>query len=347
MIFFNIAWMKNYNGETDVDKPKDGGTWDTKHEVCNFTNVDGRCHGFVYQTNMGPIDIERIGADPFAEIIEKVTVVWTAKHENFGTVVVGWYENAILYREIRNITNSSLHVENNVGQFYAECAIDDAVVLPERKRTFPIPRGKGGMGQHLIWYADTEVGAQTKQNLARYIREFIESRTHEATQIDHMGGGINSIGAFDPELNELVEDISRIEEADDSPTEKATLINARLGQGKFRKFLDALWNESCAVTGCTVRQVLRASHIKPWRECTNNKERLDPDNGILLSAHLDALFDRGLISFGDDGLMLVSARISVIESDRLGLPGKLKRRVTDGQKRYLAFHRDHCFEKLN
>ena len=40
MIFFNIAWMKNYNGETDVDKPKDGGIWDEKNEVCNFANIN-------------------------------------------------------------------------------------------------------------------------------------------------------------------------------------------------------------------------------------------------------------------------------------------------------------------
>lgn len=347
MIFFNIAWMKNYNGETDVDKPKDGGIWDEKNEVCNFANINGRCYGFVYPTNMGPINIDRIGADPTAEYIDGVTIVWTAKHKHFGTVVVGWYRNATVWRNARQITNSPLHLKNKVDQFYAECDFDNTILLPELERKFPIPRGKEGMGQYLIWYADSKTGSDTHKKLAKYINQTTEMRDHEATQISRMGGGITSIGAFDPELNELVEDVSRIEDADDSPSEKAALINARLGQGRFRKFLDIFWNESCAVTGCTIREVLRASHIKPWRECSNNKERLDPDNGILLSAHLDALFDKGLISFNDDGSMLISAKISKIERDRLGLPGKLNTRLTDGQKRYLAYHRDHFDAQLN
>lgn len=286
MIFFNIAWMKNYDGETEDDRPKDGGIWDEKNEVCNFANVGGRCYGFVYPANMGKIRIDKIGADLAAGQIDDVTVIWTAKHTDFGTVVVGWYRNAIVYRNAQPIINSALHIANNVELYYAECAFDDATLLPERQRTFPIPRGKDGMAQYLIWYADTKIGTQTKQKLSKYIDDVVETRTHEAAQISRVGEGINSIGAFDPALGTLFEDVTRIEESDIPSTEKVALINARLGQGKFRKHLDMFWNESCAVTGCKIREVLRASHIKPWRECAN-KERLDPDNGLLLCAHLD------------------------------------------------------------
>lgn len=340
MIFFNIAWMKSYDGQTEEDKPKDGGIWDEKNEVCNFANVDGRCYGFVYPANMGEIKIEKIGADPATEQIDNVTVVWTAKHVNFGTVVVGWYQNATVYRNAQPIDNSALHLKNNVNLFYTDCALEDATLLPERQRTFQIPRGEGGMGQYLIWYADTKIGTQTKQKLQQFIDGIVQTQADEATQISRMGGGLNSLGAFDPALGALDEDVKKIEESDVSSTEKATLISARLGQGKFRKYLDYFWDESCAVTGCSIREVLRASHIKPWRECAN-KERLDPDNGLLLCAHLDALFDKGLISFGDDGSMLVADRITEIEVDRLRLSGKLRKRLTDGQKRYLAIHRDH------
>lgn len=341
MIFFNIAWMKSYDGETEDDKPKDGGIWDEKNEVCNFANIDARCYGFVYPANMGEIKIEKISAAPAADQIGDVTVIWTAKHANFGTVIVGWYRNATVYRNAQPITNSALHVKNNVELYYAECAFDDATLLPERQRTFRIPRGKDGMGQYLIWYADTEIGAQTKQKISKYVDDVVQTRTHEAAQISRIGGGVNSLGAFDPKLETLIDDVSRIEESDNSPTEKAILINARLGQGKFRKYLDMFWSESCAVTSCSIREVLRASHIKPWRECSNNKERLDPDNGLLLCAHLDALFDKGLISFNDDGTMLVANKIAKIEIDRLGLSGKLKKRLNDGQKRYLATHRSY------
>jgi hypothetical protein len=347
MIFFNIAWMKNYDGETADDKPKDGGIWDEKNEVCNFANVNNRCYGFVYPLNLGPINIDRVSADPASEKIDDVTVIWTAKHVNFGTVVVGWYKNATLYRNPQQVKNSRQHRKNNVEVFYAECSFDDATLLPERQRTFQIPRGEGGMGQYLIWYADTKFGPETKRKLSAYIDDYVKTQKHDDAQISRMDGGASSISAFDPVFDALLEDIDKIEASDDSPTEKATLINARLGQGKFRKYLDMFWSESCAVTGCNIREVLRASHIKPWRECSNNKERLDPDNGLLLCAHLDALFDKGLISFSDAGAMLVAKNIAQIEVTRLGLSGNLKKRLNDGQKRYLATHRERFHDRLN
>jgi HNH endonuclease len=347
MIFLNIAWMKNYDGETDDDKPIDGGIWDEKNEVCNFANVNSRCYGFVYPKNLGPINIDRIGADPTSEKIHDVTVIWTAKHDNFGTVVVGWYNNATLYRNPQQVKNSPQHHKNNVEVFYAECSFDDATLLPERQRTFQIPRGEGGMGQYLIWYADNKSGPQTKQKLSKYIDEYLKTQKLDTSQISRMGGGVNSIGAFDPAFDALIEDVAKIENADDSPTEKATLIKARLGQGKFRKYLDMFWNESCAVTGCNIRAILRASHIKAWRECINNKERLDPDNGLLLCAHLDALFDKGLISFSDTGAMLVSKNVPDIEITRLGLTGSITKRLNDGQKRYLATHRERFHNIMN
>lgn len=87
-------------------------------------------------------------------------------------------------------------------------------------------------------------------------------------------------------------------------TEKDQLYKARLGQGQFRSQLDQKWG-GCCITGCKVRQVLRASHIKPWRHC-DNQERLDADNGLLLIANIDALFDSGLISFDENGYLIHS-----------------------------------------
>ena len=340
MIFFNIAWMENYNGETDADKPKDGGNWEEKSEICNFADVEGRCYGFVFPANMGAINIDKIGADPTDELIDGVTIVWTAKRANFGTVVVGWFQNAIVHRNVQLIENSPLHDKNNVNQYYAECYFKNATLLKPAQRTFKIPRGEGGMGQYLIWYADTKLGTQTKDRIEKYIAETTETLALESSQIARVGQGIKSIGAFDPEYDELHEDIEQIEAGHESPSTKAVLIAARIGQGKFRKNLDLLWNQSCALTGCTIREVLRASHIKAWRDCANNKERLDPDNGLLLAAHLDALFDKHLVSFSDDGAIMVSDRIEKAEIERLQLFGKLRRRPNDGQKRYLAAHRN-------
>ena len=84
-------------------------------------------------------------------------------------------------------------------------------------------------------------------------------------------------------------------------TERVGLVLSRVGQGYFRKQLIDRWNGKCAVSGCSISKILIASHIVPWSEA-NDKERLDVDNGILLSPTLDALFDKHLISFKDDAL---------------------------------------------
>ena len=127
----------------------------------------------------------------------------------------------------------------------------------------------------------------------------------------------------------------------DETTRKA-LIDARLGQGRFRKELLRTWDGACAVTGCRVEAILRASHCKPWR-LSDNAERLDPNNGLLLVANLDALFDAGLITFGDDGSMQVASCVPSKEQRTLGLSGGLARNPGPGLAVYLAHHRGHVF----
>ena len=78
-------------------------------------------------------------------------------------------------------------------------------------------------------------------------------------------------------------------------TECQRLIDARLGQGAFRSALMSR-RPKCSLTGIALQDVLIASHINPWSR-SNNLERLDPENGILLCANIDRLFDQGLISF--------------------------------------------------
>ena len=102
-------------------------------------------------------------------------------------------------------------------------------------------------------------------------------------------------------------------------TTRKILVEARLGQGRFRSDLIERWTGACAVTRCAVLDILRASHIKPWKS-SNNEERLDPANGLLLSANFDALFDAGLVTFDDSGHMLVSKLISTSERKRPDYP---------------------------
>ena len=123
-------------------------------------------------------------------------------------------------------------------------------------------------------------------------------------------------------------------------TEREALCLARIGQGQFRVGCSQIWGWRCALTGAAIQEVLRASHIKPWSR-SNDVERLDPYNGLLLAAHVDALFDRHLISFSDDGSLLVSSRLAYDELAKIGI-NQADSRITGIRKQhwpYLAQHR--------
>jgi len=92
------------------------------------------------------------------------------------------------------------------------------------------------------------------------------------------------------------------------------------------------------VTKNEVEEILIASHIVSWRH-SSDEERLDPDNGILLSPLYDALFDKHMIAFSDDGVMEVSAQFAKCLSN-LNIDKNLKIDVSEGMKKYLRKHRE-------
>lgn len=122
------------------------------------------------------------------------------------------------------------------------------------------------------------------------------------------------------------------------PTERQALIVARRGQGKFRDQLIERWR-SCSVTGFGPEAVLVASHIIPWCKCKTNKERLDVNNGLLLIPNIDKLFDRGLVTFDQDGRIRLSPNLNAAEAANLGVHDALRLRyVPEALKPYLHRH---------
>lgn len=124
-------------------------------------------------------------------------------------------------------------------------------------------------------------------------------------------------------------------------TERQALVLARRGQGTFKLNVMRI-ERACRITGVTREEHLRASHCKPWREATN-EERLDGENGLLLTPNADHLFDRGFIGFDDDGDVLISPVAHVESLRRMGLEPTRNTNVgsfSEGQRRYLEFHRD-------
>ncbi|MGR3178524.1 MAG: HNH endonuclease [Candidatus Anammoxibacter sp.] len=127
-------------------------------------------------------------------------------------------------------------------------------------------------------------------------------------------------------------------------TDKEALVNARVGQGTFRAIVLQFWNYRCSVTGSSTLDAIRASHIKPWRDSTD-EERLDPSNGLPLVASLDALFDAGLISFEASGEILVSPTLQMAERNIFGIVGKaLTKKPTSDTARYLLYHHKNIFQ---
>lgn len=123
-------------------------------------------------------------------------------------------------------------------------------------------------------------------------------------------------------------------------TERAGLVTSRVGQGAYRKRIIHRWEYKCAVTDFNKLDVLVASHIVPWAESTD-EERLDVDNGLLLSPTYDALFDKHFISFEDNGKIILSDAIETEAYLKIGVDGKEKvKGLSKYNKTYLDKHRN-------
>lgn len=127
-------------------------------------------------------------------------------------------------------------------------------------------------------------------------------------------------------------------------TERKGLVTSRVGQGYYRQQIIERWEGVCPVTKTNIKQILISSHIVPWSE-SNDEERLDVENGILLSPNIDSLFDKHLISFEDNGEIIISPLIDDINLKSLGLTKTIRITISEGMKKYLKRHREKFYEK--
>lgn len=106
-------------------------------------------------------------------------------------------------------------------------------------------------------------------------------------------------------------------------TERSGLVISRVGQGAYRKRIIHRWEYKCAVTNFNKLDILIASHIVPWSKATDH-ERLDVNNGLLLSPTYDALFDKHLVTFDNNGKIQLSDKIEISAYQKIGVTGKEK-----------------------
>ncbi len=189
LLFCNIAWMKNYAGRDPNDPPKGGGRYVVSEgragEELNFVEADD---GYVYghfETIKDDIDrdvkIERLGASTSADFIDGVDVVWTAPVDGKDPrCVVGWYENARVYRErvrFDGIYPSGQHELDQILSYRVRARARDAHLIPLSKRdeSLYLERGKGWSGQTSWWYADDTTDTAAK-NFVKRISSMIEGK---------------------------------------------------------------------------------------------------------------------------------------------------------------------------
>jgi len=197
--------------------------------------------------------------------------------------------------------------------------------------------GRGMQGVYLTRLSDSLAGA---------IGDLVGSEA-QAIVKGHMA---NEGPAIQPALG-LVEweehEMNRVR-SDETVTEtvREAIVLARRGQGLFKKRVMEL-ESACRITGVTRIEHLRASHCKPWRD-SNNDERLDGENGLLLTPSADHLFDRGFIGFEDNGDVLISPVAHRDSLKRMGLEAEKAINVggfSTGQRKFLEYHRDSVLLK--
>lgn len=159
ILFCNVGWMNKYNGIFG-DSIERGGEYNKHsigHEVCNFTDNQGFVFGYVQPVG-DSIRIEKFGASKKDQKIEGVTVVWTAGPDSGGTVVVGWYQDATVYRDLQSIPKpNALQKRDGVSSYRVKAQTHKATLLPIEQRELIIPRAvKGGIGQSNVWFADKD-----------------------------------------------------------------------------------------------------------------------------------------------------------------------------------------------
>lgn len=208
-----------------------------------------------------------------------------------------------------------------------------APALPDRYA----PLQRDGRGKQGIYLTDLP------ENLMQVLADLIGPEVRDLMRMERAADFVAQYGVgvieWEEHLREQIVTDPRIED-----TEKAQVIMARRGQGRFRENVQQR-EEHCRVTRVDRPEHLRASHLKPWRDA-NNEERLDGENGLLLTPSIDHLFDRGFISFEDGGRLLISPVAHKLSLQRMGVPTDEPFNAgafTHGQREFLDFHRNSVF----
>jgi hypothetical protein len=163
----------------------------------------------------------------------------------------------------------------------------------------------------------------------------------EIAPIAVAAGAVRPVPADDLDVWERRLEREVVADSSITDTERLAIIRARNGQGLFKERVSKI-ESKCRVTRVENPVHLVASHCKPWRD-SNNEERLNGENGLLLTPSIDHLFDRGFIGFEDSGTLIISPVAHRPSLQRMGIDTERIINVggfSSGQKQFLDFHRN-------
>ena len=179
ILFCNIGWMRDYKG-IQGDSIKGGGSFTeenkTGFEVCNFSEIGDHVYGHVRTRGDNKIGkgasgvkiaLERITArKKEGESVSGVTIVWTAPRPSVGRVIVGWYNNATVYRRPKKIESpTKLQEDNNISYYKISALVSDVRLLRPEERNFYIKP----WSQSSIWH----VAAPENKNFVSEVIKFV------------------------------------------------------------------------------------------------------------------------------------------------------------------------------
>lgn len=232
-------------------------------------------------------------------------------------------EDEFIYDKIQHLDNS---IQNRIKNY-----------IIERKRdfVFEIP-------DFMFWILKKEESLlhkpQTTQPYNNHVYfnygELHSGRKHVNIASQEENNHVNYISEFSLHLKEINKD-------EIMETEKEQIIKSRIGQSAFKKALLAV-EKKCNLCGVSDERFLVASHIKPWSQ-SNNQERLDINNGLLLCPNHDALFDKGYISFDEDGTIMISDSLDVDTKIFMNVNESMNISMNENQQVYMKWHRENIF----
>jgi predicted restriction endonuclease len=196
-------------------------------------------------------------------------------------------------------------------------------------------RGNLALKEHLnigkrVFLFEIEGGGLVKfiSEMEFYDADYFETPDINGTNRIGIKFFLKRIGVSIPVMPEQFSDYSLVQEPHNliefnqpTVTERSGLVTSRVGQGAYRKRIIHRWEYKCAVTNFNKLDILIASHIVPWSKATDH-ERLDVNNGLLLSPTYDALFDKHLITFDNKGKIILSDQIEQAAYQKIGVTGK-------------------------